>query len=346
MADKPKVLLLGEIEHAHDAWVSIADIAHVLRPQSSNRADFIAECKSGALDGVVAAYRTFASAQVTGRIDGELLDALPSSFRYLCHNGAGYDQIDVPACTQRNVRVSNTPTAVDDATADTAIWLLLGALRNLPASMAALRAGTWRNGPDGRPLALGHDPQGKVLGILGMGGIGRNLAAKARAFGMRIRYHNRSRLSADAEDGAEYVDFETLLRESDVLSLNLPLNPRTRHVISTPQFAIMKSGIVIVNTARGAVMDEAALVDALASGRVTSAGLDVYENEPQIHPGLLANPNVLLVPHMGTWTLETETKMEEWAIDNVRMAVTEGKLKSIRKEDEEHEISSEKCLFR
>ncbi len=267
--------------------------------------------------------------------------------------GAGYDQIDVPACTQRNVRVSNTPTAVDDATADTAIWLLLGALRNLPASMAALRAGTWRNGPDGRPLALGHDPQGKVLGILGMGGIGRNLAAKARAFGMRIRYHNRSRLSADAEDGAEYVDFETLLRESDVLSLNLPLNvsppntgyardvvgghvvrantrqPRTRHVISTPQFAIMKSGIVIVNTARGAVMDEAALVDALASGRVTSAGLDVYENEPQIHPGLLANPKVLLVPHMGTWTLETETKMEEWAIDNVRMAVTEGKLKSI-----------------
>ncbi|KAJ6444847.1 glyoxylate reductase [Purpureocillium lavendulum] len=318
MADKPKVLLLGEIVHAHAAWASIADVAHVLRPQASNRADFIAECKSGALDGVIAAYRTFGSAKITGRIDGELLDALPKSFQFLCHNGAGYDQIDVPACTRRNVRVSNTPTAVDDATADTAIWLLLGALRNLAASMAALRAGTWRNGPEGRPLALGHDPQGKVLGILGMGGIGRNMAAKARAFGMRIRYHNRSRLGPDADGGAEYVDFETLLRESDVLSLNLPLN-----------FALMKPGIVIVNTARGAVMDEAALVEALASGRVASVGLDVYENEPQVHPGLLANPNVLLVPHMGTWTLETETKMEEWAIDNVRMAVAEGRLKSI-----------------
>ena len=243
------------------------------------------------------------------------------------------------------------------------IWLLIGALRNLPIGIHALRAGKWRGSP---PPALGHDPEGKILGILGMGGIGRNVAAKARAFGMRIRYHNRSRLSPELEEGAEYVDFETLLRESDVLSLNLPLNvrfppppistldlgktfsgymcdnnttfffdltnhpqPSTRHSIAAPQFALMKPGIVIVNTARGAVMDEAALVDALASGQVSSVGLDVYENEPEIHPGLLANPSVLLVPHMGTWTQETQQKMEEWTIDNVRIAVKEGKLKSI-----------------
>ncbi|EQL00196.1 glyoxylate reductase [Ophiocordyceps sinensis CO18] len=162
-----------------------------------------------------------------------------------------------------------------------------------------------------------------------MGGIGRNVAAKARAFGMKIRYHNRSRLSPELEDGAEYVDFDTLLRESHVLSLNLPLNSKTRHTISAPQFAMMKPGIVIVNTARGAVMDEAALVDALASGQVATAGLDVYENEPQIHPSLLANDSVLLVPHMGTWTEETQTKMEEWAISNARMAVTHAKLRSI-----------------
>ena len=137
--------------------------------------------------------------------------------------GAGYDQIDIPSCTARSILVSNTPSAVDDATADLNIFLILGALRNLPASMAALRAGQWRGNP---PPALGHDPQGKVLGILGMGGIGRNVARKAQVFGMRVRYYNRTRLGEDVEReiGAEYVDFERLLSESDVLSLNLPLN--------------------------------------------------------------------------------------------------------------------------
>jgi lactate dehydrogenase-like 2-hydroxyacid dehydrogenase len=135
--------------------------------------------------------------------------------------GAGYDQIDIAACTAHSVRVSNTPTAVDDATADTAIWLLIGALRNLSGAVMSLRAGNWRGKT---PPALGHDPRGKVLGILGMGGIGRSLATKARVFGMEIRYHNRSRLSPELEAGAEYVSFETLLKESDVLSLNLPLN--------------------------------------------------------------------------------------------------------------------------
>lgn len=145
--------------------------------------------------------------------------------------GAGYDNIDVAACRAHNVRVSNTPSAVDDATADVAIFLILGALRNLNVSMRTLREGTFRgaSGPRGDPArlpALGHDPQGKVLGVLGMGGIGRNMAAKARAFGMRIRYYNRNKLAPEEEDGAEYVPFEKLLAESDVLSLNLPLNVR------------------------------------------------------------------------------------------------------------------------
>ncbi|KPM46073.1 putative 2-hydroxyacid dehydrogenase UNK4.10 [Neonectria ditissima] len=326
MTTKIKILLLGKIRHAHSAWASLSGIAHILSPQATTREAFIAEAKSGAFDGVTAAYRTFASVSITGRVDAELLDALPSSLKFICHNGAGYDQIDIPACTAQSIRVSNTPSAVDDATADLTIWLLLGALRNFPASMASLRNGSWRGNP---PPRLGHDPQGKVLGILGMGGIGRNVARKARIFGMSVRYHNRSPLSPEMEDGAEYVDFETLLKESDVLSLNLPLNPKTRHTISTPQFALMKPGIVIVNTARGAVMDEGALVKALEAGQVASVGLDVYENEPEIHPELITNENVLLVPHMGTWTVETETKMEEWAIGNVRLAAEEGRLKSI-----------------
>ncbi|KAL2002683.1 hypothetical protein VTN02DRAFT_6166 [Thermoascus thermophilus] len=161
-----------------------------------------------------------------------------------------------------------------------------------------------------------------------MGGIGRNLKRKAEAFGMTVIYHNRRPLGDDLADGARYVGFDELLRESDVLSLNLPLNKTTRHIISRAEFAQMKDGVVIVNTARGAVMDEAALVDALDRGKVRSAGLDVYEEEPQIHPGLLRNPNVMLVPHMGTWTVETQTAMEEWAIENVRLALETGRLKS------------------
>ncbi|KAK1717384.1 hypothetical protein CaCOL14_003375 [Colletotrichum acutatum] len=328
---KPIVLQLGQIEHAHDTWASLADVAQIIKPKATNRAEFLEECKSGALDGVKAIYRTFASVHITGRIDAELVAALPSSVGFICHNGAGYDQIDIPACTSRSptpILVSNTPTAVDDATADIAIFLILGALRNLNASILSIRDGKWKGQP---PPPLGRDPQGKILGILGMGGIGRNMAKKARAFGMEVRYFNRARLEGHLEDecGASYVDFETLLRESDVISLNLPLNAHTRHIISTPQFALMKPGVVIVNTARGAVIDEAALVAALDSGKVASAGLDVFENEPEVHPGLLANPNVLIVPHMGTWTLETSVKMEKWAIGNVRRAVTEGKLDSV-----------------
>ncbi|KAK4176656.1 putative 2-hydroxyacid dehydrogenase [Triangularia setosa] len=327
-ASRSKVLLLGDIEHAQSSWEAIGEIATVLTPKSTSRVDFIQEASSGAFDGCVAAYRTFDSFEVTGKIDAELLQALPDSLRFICHNGAGYDQVDVQACTARNIRVSNTPTAVDDATADMGIFLLLGALRNIAVGMASLRVGEWR----GKALpALGHDPQGKILGILGMGGIGRNMARKALAFGMKIRYHNRTRLAPDVEKGidAEYVGFDTLLAESDVISLNLPLNPKTRHIISRNELSKMKAGVVIVNTARGAVIDEAALVEALDSGHVSSAGLDVYENEPEIHPGLLANPRVLLVPHMGTFTVETETKMEEWAISNVRMAVESGRLRSI-----------------
>lgn len=198
---------------------------------STNRTDFLQEASSGAFEGCIAAYRTFDSFEVTGKIDAELLDALPRSLRFICHNGAGYDQVDIQACTARGIRVSNTPTAVDDATADLGIFLMLGALRNLPAGMAALRAGEWRGV---NPPPLGHDPQGKVLGILGMGGIGRNMAKKALAFGMKIRYHNRTRLDPAVEEEleAEYVDFDRLLAESDVLSLNLPLNVREIYAIS------------------------------------------------------------------------------------------------------------------
>lgn len=163
-----------------------------------------------------------------------------------------------------------------------------------------------------------------------MGGIGKDLARKAQMLGMNVVYHNRRRLGEDEEKsiGVTYVGWEDLLAGCDVLSLNLPLNEGTRRVVGKKEFEGMKRGVVIVNTARGGVMDEGALVDALESGQVGSCGLDVFEEEPKVHPGLLDNPRVMLLPHMGTWTVETQTEMELWTIANVRSALETGKLKS------------------
>ncbi|KAI9887692.1 MAG: hypothetical protein M1823_000441 [Watsoniomyces obsoletus] len=340
---RPKVLLLGKIEQktssdhtvrlpssspfsAQDKWQSVALLADLITPHAQDRQSFLDECRSGALDGVVATFRTFESVSITGRFDPELVQTLPESLKFVCHNGAGYDQVDISACTARGIRVSNVPTAVDDATADTNMFLILGALRGFYAGMCALREGHWRGKP--RPPRLGHDPEGKTLGILGMGGIGRNLRDKALAFGMTVQYHNRKKLDEHRAGRATYVEFDELLRTSDVISLNLPLNDKTRHIISAAEFDQMKDGVVIVNTARGAVMDEDALVRALNSGKVFSCGLDVYENEPEVHPGLVDNRNVMLVPHMGTWTAETLRAMEICCIDNVRSALETGQLKT------------------
>ncbi|KAI0160438.1 D-isomer specific 2-hydroxyacid dehydrogenase [Xylariaceae sp. FL1272] len=169
----------------------------------------------------------------------------------------------------------------------------------------AIRNRTWTGHVP--PPPLGHDPQGKVLGILGMGGTGRNLKRNVEVFGMRCIYHNRSQLGPELAGGPEYVGFDGLLARSDVLSLNLPLNEKTRNIISTNEFAKMKRGVVIVNTARGGVLGEQSLVQALEAGQVLSVGLDVYQNEPDIHPGLLSNPHVCLLPHIGTSSVETKT---------------------------------------
>ncbi|KIH87464.1 glyoxylate reductase [Sporothrix brasiliensis 5110] len=326
---KPKALLLGRIDHATASWQALADLADpvdLVTTAATSRAELLAECRSGALDGVVAIFdRAPHSTSTTGPFDEELIGALPASVRFLAHNGAGYDNIDVAACTRRRIRVSHCPRVVDEATADTAVFLILAALREFNNGIMAIRQGTWTGLLPPEPL--GRDPRGKVLGILGLGGIGRCLQRKMAAFGMtEVVYHNRTRLRPDDAGGAEYVSFGELLARSDVLSLNLPLNAGTRNIVSTAAFAQMKRGIVIVNTARGGVLDEAALVDALAKGIVSSVGLDVYQSEPNIHPALVANPRVCLLPHMGTSTVETKTQMEELAISNVRSALTTGKL--------------------
>ncbi|KAJ5274655.1 NAD-dependent D-isomer specific 2-hydroxyacid dehydrogenase [Penicillium rubens] len=323
-------LLIGEITHARKEWESISSLLTLKEFPSGTREEFIANCKAGKYDDVVALYRSNNSTKYTGPFNAEMLAVLPKSLKYICHNGAGYDNIDVAACSEKNIAVSSTPVAVNDATADVGIFLMIGALRQAHVPMTALREGKWQGpitaGGKEYKTSLGHDPKGKVLGILGMGGIGREMAIRAKAFGMKIQYHNRSRLPAELEGDATYVSFDELLANADVLSLNLALNASTRHIIGATEFTKMKDGVVIVNTARGALIDEKALVAALDSGKVRSAGLDVYECEPQIEPGLVSNPNVMLLPHIGTATYETQKEMEILVLDNLRSAVEKGEL--------------------
>lgn len=177
---------------------------------------------------------------------------------------------------------------------------MLGALRRITIALLSVRRGTWQG-----ETQAGHDSNGKVLGILGMGGIGAEVANRARAFGMYIQYYNRSPLPNSKAGDAKYVCLDELLRTSDVVSLNVSLSSSTHHIIFKPQLNIMKDGVVIVNTSRGRVIDEAALVDALESGKVYSAVFDVYEEEPKIHPGLLNNDSAFLLPHVATTTCET-----------------------------------------
>ncbi|KAF2087096.1 hypothetical protein K490DRAFT_65961 [Saccharata proteae CBS 121410] len=320
-------LLIGAIDHARREWEGFGEFVARREYATGTRADFLARCRDGEFDGVVAVYRSNESTKYTGPFDQELVDALPESVKWICHNGAGYDNIAVEACTKRGISVSNTPIAVNDATADMAMWLMLGALRRISIPSHSVRIGEWR----GDKFTLGHDPKNKTLGILGMGGIGSAVATRARAFGMKIQYHNRNPLPASEAGDAKYVSFEELLRSSDVLSLNLSLNASTRHIIGKAQFDMMKEGVVLVNTARGPLIDEAALVKALDSGRVWSAGLDVYEFEPEVSAGLLANQNVVLLPHIGTATVETQGQqrdMELLVLENLKMAVLDGKLKT------------------
>jgi glyoxylate reductase len=254
--------------------------------------------------------------QIAGPFDAELIKQLPSSLKFICHNGAGYDQIDVQACASRGITVTYAPDPVTDATADLTIFLLLGALRQLNPSFANLRRGDFKQG-----VEFGHDPQGKTLGILGMGRIGQAVRRRAEPFGLNITYHNRQPLSQESSAGARYVSFDQLLEESDIISVHVPLSAATRHLIGAPEIAKMKQGVVIINTARGAIIDEGAMAAALNAGKIGAVGLDVYENEPQIHPDLITQERALLVPHLGTHTTETLAKMETLAMENARRGV-------------------------
>jgi len=259
---------------------------------------------------------------LTDRVDDALLAACPR-LKVVANVAVGYDNIDVAAATRRGVVVTNTPGVLTDATADFAWALLLAVVRRVVEADAYVRAGRFT---EWKMLELlGGDLAGRTLGIAGFGRIGQAMARRGRAFGMNVLFTNRRRVSGALEDelGARAVDTATLCASSDVLSLHLPLTAETRHFVGATEFATMKPTAYLINTARGPIVDEAALVDALRSGAIAGAGLDVFEREPVVHPALLTMSNVVLAPHIGSATVATRTKMALIAAANV-LAVLEG----------------------
>jgi len=254
---------------------------------------------------------------LTERVDAELLDAAGAQLRIVANMAVGYDNMDVPAATERKIPLTNTPGVLTETTADLAWTLIMAASRRLGETERYLRAGKWDSWSP--TLMLGYDVHGKTLGIFGMGRIGQAVARRARAFDMQVIYHTPDPLTPEEEAalGARGVDKATLLRESDILTVHCPLTPETRHVFDATAFQAMKPTAIFVNTARGPVVDEAALAGALQGGEIFAAGIDVFEEEPAIHPALIQCENAVLVPHIGSATLETRSKMANIAAGNI-----------------------------
>ena len=269
-------------------------------------------------------------AEQCGDIDGLLVNSAVVTedvllkaprLRAISNCGVGYDKIDVAACTRRRIPVTNTAGSLEETTADLAFALLLAAARRLPEADRLVREGKWQCWQWG--LLHGLDVHHKTLGLVGFGGIGQAMARRARGFSMRVLYFARHRVAESIERAleAQYADYETLLSESDYVSLHVPLTPQTLHLMDVQHFNAMKPTAYVINASRGPVVNESALATALQSGRIAGAGLDVYEKEPQIHPGLLRMDNVVLAPHIGSATAETRLNMAMMAVKNLLVAL-------------------------
>jgi gluconate 2-dehydrogenase len=264
------------------------------------------------LKGKVGAFTTGSE-----RIDAELLDGAPG-LRICANMAVGFNNFDVAAMTERGVLGTNTPDVLTETTADFGFALVMATARRMAESEHFLRAGKWQRWR--YDMFAGSDVHGTTLGILGMGRIGQGIARRgAHGFGMNVIYHNRSRLSAEleAQCSARYVSKDELLRTADHLILVLPYSAESHHAIGAAELALMKPTANLVNIARGGIVDDAALAQALREKRIAAAGLDVYEGEPQVHPDLLTVPNVVLTPHIASSTIPTRLAMANLAADNL-----------------------------
>jgi glyoxylate reductase len=309
---KPKVFLTRQLPPAvMERLEHETDLAWHREDRVATRGEVIAGMKG----------RDALFCNILDRVDGELLDACPG-IKVVANFGVGFNNIDVAAATARKIPVTNTPGVLTDATADIAFALLLAVARRLGEGERLVRAQQWEGW---QPLQLlGSDVTGATLGIIGFGRIGQAVARRARAFDMRVIYWNRSAANDPSGTDATRVSLEEVLRQSDFVSLHVAYNTATHHLLDAPQFALMKPTAFMINTARGAVINEAALVRALQTKQIAGAGLDVFEREPQLAAGLASLENVVLAPHLGSATIGTRTKMGMIAVDNL-LAVCEGR---------------------
>jgi len=256
-------------------------------------------------------------------VDQELLEKA-GRLKVVAVYAVGYNNVDVPAAIVRGVVVTNTPDVLTETTADLAWGLLLAVARRIPEGERVLREGRWEGWSPTQ--FLGSEVHGRVLGIIGMGRIGRAVARRARGFGMQVVYSSPRPLAPEDEAAlnAARLPLRALLESADFVSLHVPLTEHTRHLLGKDEFALMRRTSILINTSRGPVVDETALVDALRQGRLAGAGLDVYEHEPQIHSGLLGLSNVALLPHLGSATFDTRVKMGMMVVENIS-AVLSGK---------------------
>ncbi len=304
---KPKILLTGRIPDGVTAVLEKdCDVESNKDDRPMERAALLELVQDK--EGIIS--------MITDRIDGELMDRAPR-LRMIAAMAVGYDNIDIGAATARGIPVSNTPGVLTDATAELAFALVLAAARRVVEMDGLTRRGGFRYWAP--MLFLGTEVTGKTLGIIGLGRIGKAVARRARGFDMKVLYHNRERIDAadERELKTEYADLERLLRESDFVSLHVPLTEETKHLIGGRELALMKPTAFLINTSRGPVVDEKALVKVLRERKIGGAGLDVYENEPALTPGLAELDNVTLLPHVGSGTLETRTRMAVLAVENL-----------------------------
>ena len=263
---------------------------------------------------------------LTEKIDSDLISKLSNSIKIISNFAVGFGNIDIVAAKKKNIIVTNTPDVLTDATAEIAMLILLGASRRAKEGLEWANKKNWKWSAD---FLMGKQLTGSRLGILGMGRIGRAVADRARSFGMIVHYHNRSQLDKNLEKGAIFHNtLESLLSVSDFFSINCPATKETKHIINKETLKLFPSGAILSNSARGDMIDDDAMVEALKNGKIYSLGLDVYNGEPNIHPEYLTLPNVFVLPHLGSSTIKTRTAMGNLAVSNLEEFFKTGKCKN------------------